>query len=98
MSRSRKWFATLAWTIEFDERAKRDLAKLDKPVQKRIRRYLQDRIAPAVDPKSFGHGLTRNLSNLWRFRVGDHRILCNIEFDRLIVLVVAVGHRSTVYD
>jgi mRNA interferase RelE/StbE len=88
----------LAWTIEFDERAKRDLSKLDKPIQKRIRRYLQDRIATANDPKSFGHGLTHDLSGLWRFRVGDYRILCNIEDDRLIVLVVAVGHRSVVYD
>lgn len=88
----------MAWTIEFDERAKRDLSKLDKPIQKRIRRYLQDRIATANDPKSFGHGLTHDLSGLWRFRVGDYRILCNIEDDRLIVLVVAVGHRSVVYD
>jgi mRNA interferase RelE/StbE len=88
----------LAWTIEFDERAKRDLSKLDKPIQKRIRRFLQDRIATANDPRSFGHGLTHNLSSLWRFRVGDYRILCNIEDDRFIVLVVAVGHRSVVYD
>jgi mRNA interferase RelE/StbE len=88
----------LAWTIEFDQRAERDLAKLDKSIQKRIVRYLQERIAPADDPRSFGHGLTHALSDLWRFRIGDYRILCKIEDDCLIVLVVAVGHRSTIYE
>jgi mRNA interferase RelE/StbE len=45
------------WTIEFDERAQRELSKLDKPTAIRIRRFLEDRIAPSVDPRSFGHGL-----------------------------------------
>jgi mRNA interferase RelE/StbE len=88
----------LAWTIEFDERAERDLAKLDKSIQRRIVQYLQKRIAPAKDPTAFGHGLAHNLSHLWRFRVGDYRILCRIEEDRLVVFVVAVGHRSAIYE
>ena len=88
----------MAWTIEFDEQAERDLAKLDKPVQKRIVRYLQERIAPAEDPTAFGHGLSHDLSQIWRFRVGDFRILCRIEESRLTVLVVSVGHRSTIYE
>jgi len=86
------------WTIEFDEQAQRDLAKLDKPTAKRIRRFLEDRIAPSVDPRSFGHGLKHQLAGMWRYRVGDYRILCNIEDDKLIVLVVEIGHRSSVYD
>jgi mRNA interferase RelE/StbE len=88
----------LAWTIEFDERALRDLTKLDKPIAKRIRRFLQDRVGPAEDPRAFGHGLSHQFSGIWRYRVGDCRILCKIEDEKLIVLVIEVGHRSSVYD
>jgi mRNA interferase RelE/StbE len=87
----------LAWTIEFDERAQRDLARLDKPVQREITRYLDNRIASSADPRHFGHALGHDLSGLWRYRVRDFRIICKIEHDRLVVLVVAIGHRSDVY-
>jgi mRNA interferase RelE/StbE len=87
----------LAWTIEFEERAKRDLSKLDKSIQREIVRYLETRISNSHDPRSFGHALSHNLSGLWRYRVRDYRIVCKLEQDRLIVLVVAIGHRSQVY-
>jgi mRNA interferase RelE/StbE len=87
----------LAWTIEFDEQAKRDLAKLDKPIQREITKYLDSRIAAATDPKSFGHALGYEFSGLWRYRVRDYRIICSIEQNRLVVLVVAIGHRSKAY-
>jgi mRNA interferase RelE/StbE len=86
------------WTIEFDERAQRELAKLDRPIAKRIWRFLEDRIAPSDDPRAFGKPLQHNLAGKWRYRVGDYRILCNIEDDNLIVLVVEIGHRSSIYD
>ena len=87
----------MAWTIEFEERAKRDLSKLDKSIQREIVRYLETRISNSHDPRSFGHALSHNLSGLWRYRVRDYRIVCKLEQDRLIVLVVAIGHRSQVY-
>jgi len=86
------------WTIEFDERAQRDLSKVDKPIAKRIRRFLEDRIAPSDDPRAYGKPLRYGLSGTWSYRVGDYRILCKIEDDNLIVLVVEIGHRSSVYD
>jgi mRNA interferase RelE/StbE len=86
------------WTIEFDERAQRELAKLDRPIAKRIWRFLEDRIASSDDPRAFGKPLQHNLAGKWRYRVGDYRILCNIEDDNLIVLVVEIGHRSSIYD
>jgi mRNA interferase RelE/StbE len=85
------------WTIEFDERAQRELSKLDKPTAKRILRFLEDRIAPSEDPRAFGKPLQHNLSGKWRYRVGDYRILCQLEDAKLIVLVVEIGHRSSVY-
>jgi mRNA interferase RelE/StbE len=87
----------LAWTIEFEERAERELSRLDKSIQREIVRYLETRIANSHDPRSFGHALSHNLSGLWRYRVRDYRIVCKLEQDRLIVLVIAIGHRSQVY-
>jgi mRNA interferase RelE/StbE len=88
----------LAWTIEFDEQAERDLARLDHSIQREIKRYLLSRIAPAMNPRDFGHGLTCELAGLWRYRVRDYRIVCRMEDAKLVVLVIAVGHRSTIYE
>ncbi len=88
----------MAWTIEFDEQAERDLARLDHSIQREIKRYLLSRIAPAMNPRDFGHGLTCELAGLWRYRVRDYRIVCRIEDAKLVVLVIAVGHRSTIYE
>ncbi|ADW70276.1 addiction module toxin, RelE/StbE family [Granulicella tundricola MP5ACTX9] len=87
----------MAWLIELDEDAERDLARLDKSVQRTIIKYLRTRIAPAADVRDFGKPLGHALSGLWSYRVGDYRILCNIEQDRLTVLVVGIGHRKDVY-
>jgi mRNA interferase RelE/StbE len=88
----------LVWTIEFDERAQRDLAKLDKMVAKRIRRFLEDRVTPLDNPRSVGKPLKHGLAGKWRYRVGNYRILCLIEDKKLVVLVIEIGHRSSVYD
>jgi mRNA interferase RelE/StbE len=86
------------WRVEFDRDAARELRKLDVQAQRLILRYLRERIATAEDPRRFGHALTRDLKGLWRYRVGAYRIVAAIEDDRLVVLVVTVGHRREVYD
>jgi mRNA interferase RelE/StbE len=86
------------WRVEFDRDAARDLRKLDVQAQRLILRYLRERIATAEDPRRFGRALTRDLKGLWRYRVGDYRIVAAIEDDRFVVLVVTVGHRREVYD
>ncbi|WAR44039.1 type II toxin-antitoxin system RelE family toxin [Methylomonas rapida] len=87
----------MTWTVKLSDDAKRDLQKLDKSVQKRIVAFLQDRILPADNPRNTGKALQGNLSGLWRYRVGDYRLLCRIEDDELIVLVIEIGHRREVY-
>jgi mRNA interferase RelE/StbE len=87
----------LAWTIEYDEEAVRDLKKLDRQVQREILDYMEDRIGRAKDPRSFGKPLRHSKFGLWRYRVRDYRIICQLQQAKLIVLVVAVGNRSTVY-
>jgi mRNA interferase RelE/StbE len=88
----------LAWTLRFDPRFERDLRKLDRGVQRRIVSYLEQRVAPVADPKSMGHALSHDLVGHWRYRVGDYRIICRFEEAVLVIVAVAVGHRSTVYD
>ena len=86
------------WRVEFDRDAARDLRKLDTQAQRHILRYLRERITTEEDPRRFGHALTGDLKGLWRYRVGDYRIVASIEDNRFVVLVVTVGHRREVYD
>lgn len=87
----------MVWTIDYTAGAKQQLKKLDKQTAKRIRDYMSDRIAKLGDPRNSGKALTGNLGTLWRYRVGDYRVICDIADEQLIVLVVRVGHRKEVY-
>lgn len=86
----------MTWTIRVSEKADKALRKLDKNVSSRIIKELET-ISGLEDPRSRGKGLTGNLAGLWRYRVGDYRIVCHIENDILIVLVVDIAHRSKIY-
>ena len=87
----------MVWTIEVSDTAKKQLAKLDRTEAKRITRFLGERVALQPDPRQLGDPLTGPLKGTWRYRVGDYRIICRIEDQMLIVLVLGVGHRSDVY-
>ena len=87
----------MAWTIEYAETAKKQLRKLDKLAARRIVDFMDDRIAPSDDPRSLGKALKGALGALWRYRVGDYRILCSIQDDVLTVLVLQIGNRREVY-
>jgi mRNA interferase RelE/StbE len=87
----------LAWTIEWDDRASKELKRLDRQTQREILRYFRERIATDEDPRHFGKSLRHGLQGLWRYRVGDYRMICYIEDEQVVVLVLGVGHRSTVY-
>jgi mRNA interferase RelE/StbE len=86
------------WVCRFSESAKRELQQLDRQGQKDILAYIEKRIATAEDPRCFGKPLRAELAGLWRYRVRDYRLLCQIKDDVLLVLVVSVGHRKNVYD
>ena len=88
----------MTWTVEFDDAAAKELRKLDKQAQKDILKYLRERIATDEDPRRFGKPLSRNLAGLWRYRIRDYRLICNIEDNKLIVLILHVGHRKDVYE
>ena len=77
--------------------AERQLKKLDRPVRERILNYLHDRIEGCKNPRHFGEPLKGGRAGLWRYRVGDYRIICDIRDDVLVVLALAVGHRREIY-
>ena len=88
----------MAWTIEIDEHAARQLGKLDRPDALGIRNFLRDRLGTLDDPRQLGKALQGSkLGNLWRYRVGDFRIICDLQDTRLVVLVVGVGNRRDIY-
>ena len=82
--------------IEYTPKAGKQFSSLDKPIQNRIKRYMSE-IAALGNPRSRGKALSSNLAGLWRYRVGDYRILCRIHDDKLIITVIQIDHRSTVY-
>lgn len=88
----------MAWQIEFDPVAKRELDKLDPQIARRLLQFLHTRLAPLEDPRSLGealHGST--LGHLWKYRVGDYRLIADIQDGRLRILIVRVGNRREVY-
>ena len=87
----------MAGKIEFDPAALKELSKLDKPVEKRILKFLRERVAKLDDPRQVGARLQGAMSGLWKYRVGDYRLICALEHDRLVVLVLRVGHRREIY-
>jgi mRNA interferase RelE/StbE len=89
--------AAAFWRVEFDRAAARDLRKLGSDAELHVLRYLRERIAGTDDPRRLGQALTGDRRGLWRYRVGDYRIVASIEDDRFVVLVVTVGHRREVY-
>ena len=88
----------MAWTIEYDPGALKDLKKLDRKIQREILDYMDRRVAAAKDPRDFGKPLRASKFGLWWYRVQDYRIICELQEKRLAVLVVAVRHRRRVYE
>ena len=88
----------MVWQIEFDEKAKKDLAALDKTAAKRIIAFLRERVSVLDNPRSIGEALKGSrLGDFWKYRVGDYRIVTNIEDGKLRILVVRIGNRKNVY-
>ncbi|WP_297742298.1 type II toxin-antitoxin system RelE/ParE family toxin [uncultured Tessaracoccus sp.] len=86
----------MTWSIDFTEKAAKTFRKLDKPIQRRIVSYLRE--VAQDDPRNRGKALTADFAGLWRWRVGNWRIIAHIDDSSVLILVVDVDHRSRVYD
>ena len=88
----------MVWTIKFTGSSLRQLKKLDRPLARRILNYLEERIALLTDPRVLAKNLVGSkMGSYWRYRVGDVRVICNIQDEELLILVIEVGHRREVY-
>ena len=88
----------MAWRIEFADSAAKELRKLDPQVAKRILAFLRDRIAPLDDPRAIGEALRgKELGDFWKYRVGDWRVIADIEDGLVLITVVRIGNRREVY-
>jgi mRNA interferase RelE/StbE len=87
----------LAWRVEWEDEAVKELKKMDTRAQRAIVRYMKDKIATEEDPRRFGEPLRKDLKGLWKYRIGSYRVICSIEDKEIVVLIVRVGHRREVY-
>jgi mRNA interferase RelE/StbE len=88
----------LVWAIEFDEAAKKELAKLDRQVARRLLDFLKQRVISLKDPRSVGQALKGSkLGEFWKYRVGDFRIIASIQDQKMIILILRVGNRREIY-
>jgi mRNA interferase RelE/StbE len=87
----------LAWKIQFDPGASRELAKLDRSIQTRVLLFLNRQIAPSTDPRAKGKALAGDFKGLWRYRLGEYRLICDIRDKVFLVLVLRVAHRKDIY-
>lgn len=87
----------MAWTIDYAQTAKEQLRQLDRQTARRVVDFMDERIAGLENPRSTGKALTGPLGGLWRYRVGDCRVVCDIQDGALRVLVVQVGNRREIY-
>jgi len=88
----------VAWTIEYARSARKFVEKLNPETRKRIRSFLEERLVTLHDPRPVGDALQgARLGNYWRYRVGDYRIICDLQDSRLVVLVIEIGNRRDVY-
>ena len=83
-------------TVVFAEKAKKEFLKLDKPVQKQLQIFIV-KLQSMKDPRSSGKALGGNLAGMWRYRVGDYRLVCEIENDKILITVLHIAHRKDVY-
>ncbi len=87
----------MAWRVEISRTAEKQIAKIDRQGQVNIVRYLKERIEPSRDPRQLGKALHGDKQGLWRYRVGDYRLICDIRDEATTIVVLAVGHRKEVY-
>jgi mRNA interferase RelE/StbE len=85
------------YKVIYTPKAAKQITKLDKNVRKLIFAWIDKNLQNCENPRVHGKGLTANRSGQWRYRIGDYRVICEIQDDKIIILVLEIGHRSTIY-
>ena len=89
---------SLAWTVKFSTRAVKSLKRIDRPNQELILKFMTEKVAKHPDPVILAKKLSGNLGDFYRFRLGDYRIVCEVQNQELIILILQIGHRQNIYQ
>jgi mRNA interferase RelE/StbE len=87
----------MSYRVETTARFDREFKKLDRYTQKMVKAWVEKNLVGCNDPRAHGKGLAANRSGRWRYRIGEYRLICRIEDEKLIILALTVGHRSDIY-
>ena len=87
----------MSYSVEYTDRAVKELKKLDKYTKLMIKAWIDKNLVGCDDPRAHGKALTANRKGQWRYRIGDYRLICSIEDERLVILALSIGHRNEVY-
>ena len=87
----------MAWTIEITRTAEKQITRVHRPAQQAIVNFLRERLSATENPRQWGRPLQGEKRGLWRYRVGDYRLVCDIKDTQITVMVLQVGHRKDVY-
>ena len=87
----------MGYSVDYTPKAEKQISKLDMPVQKRIYGWINKNLENCEDPTTFGKRLTQNLKGYWSYRIGDYRIIADIQDDKVLIIIVEVGHRREIY-
>lgn len=88
----------MKYDVELSERFKREFKKLDKYTQRIVRAWINKNLVETENPRQHGKGLTSNRRGQWRYRIGDYRLICQINDNKLVILALSVGHRKEIYN
>jgi mRNA interferase RelE/StbE len=88
----------MKYRVEYTRTAAKQLKKLDRKIAALILAYIEEKLIDCDNPRLYGKALQGNLRDIWRYRVGDYRILARIDDDIVLIIVVEVGHRNEIYD
>ena len=87
----------MKYTVAYTQQAVKDLRKLDKQTRTFILSWVEKNLVDCENPRQHGKGLTANRSGQWRYRVGDYRLIADIQDDRVVILLLHIGHRRDIY-
>jgi mRNA interferase RelE/StbE len=88
----------MKYRIETTPRFEKEFKKLDKYTKRMIQAWIQKNLVDCINPRQHGKGLIANRSGQWRYRIGDYRLICQIEDDRLVIFALSIGHRREIYN
>lgn len=88
----------MMYHVETTPRFDKEFKKLDRYTQRMIKAWIEKNLVNCEDPRSSGKGLTANRNGQWRYRIGDYRMICTIQDDKLVILALSVGHRREIYQ